>query len=171
MQVLFGFFNVHRTAAAAAAAAAPAAKTLQSCPTLCDHIDGSPPGYTVPEILQARTLEWVAISFSNAWKWKVKAKSLNCVWLLETPWTAAYSYSNIIWSCKITDQVTSIVMISTGSDTYGISLTTLVITVSPEGHTDGSHKWGRFRQQEITDFINFFNGPQRTKFTKIKRAN
>ena len=56
-------------------AAAAAAKSLQSCPTLCDPIDGSPPGSAVPGILQARTLEWVAISFSNAWKWKVKVKS------------------------------------------------------------------------------------------------
>ena len=71
-------------------AAAAAAKSLQSCPTLCDPIDGSPPGSPVPEILQARTLEWVAISFSNAWKWKVKVKSLSCVRLLATPWTAAY---------------------------------------------------------------------------------
>ena len=70
--------------------AAAAAKSLQSCPTLCDPIDGSPPGSPVPEIFQARTLEWVAISFSNAWKWKVKVKSLSRVWLLATPWTAAY---------------------------------------------------------------------------------
>ena len=63
---------------------------LQSCPTLYDPIDGSPPGFPVPGILQARTLEWVAISFSNAWKWKVKVKLLSCVWLLVTPWTAAY---------------------------------------------------------------------------------
>ena len=72
------------------AAAAAAAKSLQSCPTLHDPIDGSPPGSPVPGILQARTLEWVAISFSNAWKWKVKVKSLSCVWLSLTPWTAAY---------------------------------------------------------------------------------
>ena len=70
--------------------AAAAAKSLQSCPTLCDPIDGSPPGSPVPGILQARTLEWVAISFSNAWKWKVKVKSLSCVQPLVTPWTAAY---------------------------------------------------------------------------------
>ena len=70
--------------------AAAAAKSLQSCPTLCDPMDGSPPGSPVPGILQARTLEWVAISFSNAWKWKVKVKSLSQVWLLATPWTAAY---------------------------------------------------------------------------------
>ena len=70
--------------------AAAAVKSLQSCPTLCDPMDGSPPGYPVPGILQARTLEWVAISFSNAWKWKVKVKSLSHVWLLPTPWTAAY---------------------------------------------------------------------------------
>ena len=62
-------------------AAAAAAKLLQLCPTLCDPIDGSPPGSSIPEILQARTLEWVAISFSNAWKWKVKVKSLSRVWL------------------------------------------------------------------------------------------
>ena len=72
------------------AAAAAAAKSLQSCPTLCDPIDGSPPGSPVPGILQARTLEWVAISFSNAWKWKVKGKSLSRVRLLATPWTAAH---------------------------------------------------------------------------------
>ena len=72
------------------AAAAAAAKSLQSCPTLCDPIDCSPPGSPVPGILQARTLEWVAISFSNAWKWKVKVKSLCCARLLATPWSAAY---------------------------------------------------------------------------------
>ena len=67
-----------------------AAKSLQSCPSLCDPIDGRPPGSAVPGILQARTLEWVAISFSNAGKWKVKGKLLSCVRLLATPWTAAY---------------------------------------------------------------------------------
>ena len=66
------------------------AKSLQSCPTLCNPIDGSPPGSPIPGILQARTLEWVAISFSNAWNWKVKVKLLSRVWLLVTPWTAAY---------------------------------------------------------------------------------
>ena len=70
--------------------AAAAAKSLQSCPTLCDPIDGSPSGSPVPGTLQARTLEWVAISFSNAWKWKVKVKSLSHVWLLAIPWTAAH---------------------------------------------------------------------------------
>ena len=67
---------------------AAAAKSLQSCPTLRNPIDGSPPGSPVPGILQARTLEWVAIFFSNAWKWKVKVKSLSHV--LVTPWTPAY---------------------------------------------------------------------------------
>ena len=66
------------------------AKSLQSCSTLCDPIDGSLPGSPFPGILQARTLEWVAISFSNAWKWKVKGKSLSHVRLFATPWTAAY---------------------------------------------------------------------------------
>ena len=70
--------------------AAAAAKSLQSCLTLCNLIDGSPPGSPVPGILQARILEWVAISFSNAWKWKVKLKSLSRVRLLVTPGTAAY---------------------------------------------------------------------------------
>ena len=76
----FGFLN----------AAAATAKSLQSCPTLCYPIDSSPPDSPIPGILQARTLEWVAISFSNAWKWKVKGKSLSCVWRSATPWTAAY---------------------------------------------------------------------------------
>ena len=74
-------------------ACAAAAKLLQSCPTLCDPIGSSPPGSPVPGILQARTLEWVATSFSNAWKWKVKVKSFSRVWLLATPWTAAYQAS------------------------------------------------------------------------------
>ena len=78
--VIFGCFT----------SAAAAAKSLQSCPTLCDPIDGSPPGSPIPGILQARTLEWVAISFSNACKWKVKVKLLSCVWPSATPWTAAF---------------------------------------------------------------------------------
>ena len=86
--------------------AAAAAKSLQLCPTLCDPIDGSPPGSSIPEILQARTLKWVAISFSNAWKWKVKVKSFSRVRLLATPWTVAYQAppsvgfsSQEYWSC------------------------------------------------------------------------
>ena len=79
-------FSIHQFKAAAAAAA----NSLQLYPTLWDPIDGSPPGSPVPGILQARTLEWVAISLSNAWKWKVKVKSLSRVQLFETSWTAAY---------------------------------------------------------------------------------
>ena len=71
-------------------AAAAAAKSLESCPTLCDPIDGGPPGSPIPGILQARMLEWVAISFSNAWKWTGKMKPLSCVQLLATPRTAAH---------------------------------------------------------------------------------
>ena len=71
-------------------AAAAAAELLQSCPTLCNPIDSSPPGSSVPGILQARILEWVAISFSNAWEWKVKVKSFSRIWLFTTPWTVAY---------------------------------------------------------------------------------
>ena len=65
-------------------------EVTQLCPTLCDPMDCSPPGSSVPGILQARTLEWVAISFSNAWKWKVKVKSFSHVWPSATPWTAAH---------------------------------------------------------------------------------
>ena len=88
----FMIWHLHKScfSECSAAAAAAAAKSLQSCPTLCDPIDDSPLGYPVPGILQARTLEWVAISFSNAWKWKVKGKSLSRVRLLAIPWTAAY---------------------------------------------------------------------------------
>ena len=99
-------------------AAAAAAKSLQSCPTLCNPIDSNPPGSPVPGILQARLLEWVAISFSNAWKWKVKVKSLSRVQLLVTPWTAAYqappsarqeywsgvSLPSLWWECNMAEK-------------------------------------------------------------------
>ena len=80
--------------------AAAAAKSLQSCSTLCDPINGSPPGSAIPGILQARTLQWVAISSSNAWKWKVKVKSLSHVRLFTTPWTAAYQASTFMGFSK-----------------------------------------------------------------------
>ena len=79
-------FKIHEIVLCPAATA----KSLQSCLTLCDPIDGSPQGSAIPGILQARILEWVAISISNAWKWKVKVKSLSCVQLFTTPWTAAH---------------------------------------------------------------------------------
>ena len=85
-----GFFTTEPRRKPIQLLAAAAAKSLQSCPTLCDPTDGSLPGSLVPGILQARILEWVAISFSNASKWKVKVKSLSRVQLLATPWTAAY---------------------------------------------------------------------------------
>ena len=75
-----------------------AAKSLQLCPTLCDPIDGSPPGSPFPGILQARTLEWVAISFSKVWKWKVKVKSLSRVQIFATPWITAYQ-APPCWGC------------------------------------------------------------------------
>ena len=75
-------------------------KSLQSFPTLCDPIDGSPPGSPVPGILQARILEWVAISFSNAWKWNVKVKSLSRVRRFATPWTAASQAPPSMWFSK-----------------------------------------------------------------------
>ena len=94
-------------------AAAAAAKSLQSCPTLWDPRDDSPPGSPVPGILQARTLEWVAISFSNAWKWKVKVKSLSRVRLLVTPWTAAYQAppSMGFWRLEVQNQGVSKAML------------------------------------------------------------
>jgi len=92
LQILFHYslLEVSEYSSLCYTVAATAAKLLQSCPTLCDLIDGSPPGSPVPGILQAGTLEWVAISFSNAWKWKVKVKSLCHVRFLATPWTSAH---------------------------------------------------------------------------------
>ena len=89
------FLHQYHTSAAAAA------KSRQSCPTLCDPIDGSPLGSPVPGILQARTLEWVAISFSNAWKWKNKVKSLSHVRLLATPWTATWPSTHGIFQAGV----------------------------------------------------------------------
>ena len=80
--------------------AAAAAKSLQSCPPLCDPIDGSPPGTPVPGILQARTLQWVALSFCNAWKWNVKGKSFSRVRLFATPWTAAHQAPPSVGCCR-----------------------------------------------------------------------
>ena len=85
--------SVGKKSACNAGAAAATAKSLQSCPTLSDPIDGSPPGSPIPGILQARTVEWVAISFFNGWKWKVKVKLLSYVRLFATPGAAAYQAS------------------------------------------------------------------------------
>ena len=97
--------------------AAAAAKSLQSCPTLCDPIDCNPPGYPVPGILQARTLEWVAIPFSNAWKGKVKVKSLSHVRLFATLWTVAYQASSVhgIFQARVLEWV-AISFISNAGD-------------------------------------------------------
>ena len=75
--------------------AAAAAKSLQSCPTLCDPIDSSPPGSPIPGILQARTLEWVAISFSNAWKWKVKSEVTQSCPTLSNPMDCSLPGSSV----------------------------------------------------------------------------
>ena len=109
------------------------AKSLQSCPTLCDPIDGSPPGSPVPGILQARTLEWGAISFSNAWKWKVKVKSLSRVRLLATPWTTAY-------------QAPPSMGFSRQEYWSGVPLP------SPKG----KHMWGKFQMNPRTSFQESF---------------
>ena len=78
-------------------------KSLQSCPTLCDPIDGGPPGSAVPGILQARTLEWVAISFSNVWKWKVKVKLLSKCLTLHDPMDCSLPGSSVhgIFQAKV----------------------------------------------------------------------
>ena len=89
--------SINDTGETIALTAAAAAKLLQSCPTLYDPIDNSPPSSPVPGILQARILEWIAISFSNAWKWKVKVKSLSHVPLFATPWTVAYQAPSSRW--------------------------------------------------------------------------
>ena len=92
-------------------------KDTQLCPNLRNHIDGSPSGSPVPGVLQARTLEWVAISFSNAWKWKVKVKSLSRVWLLVTPWTAAYQaplsmgFSRQEWGSGVPEQINIVFLV------------------------------------------------------------
>ena len=94
-----------------------AAKSLQSCPTLCDPIDGLLPGSSVPGILQAITLEWVVIPFSNAWKWKVKVKLLGRVQLLVTPWTAAYQaplsmgFSRQEWGSGVPEQINIVFLV------------------------------------------------------------
>ena len=125
------------TRSAAGNGSAATAKSLQSCPTLCDPVDGSPSGFPVPGILQARTLEWVAISFSNAWKGKVKVKSLSRAQLLATPWTAAYQAPpsmgfsrQVYWS--------GVPLPSPGNGSGGIKHKTLhlILCTSPAESTD-----------------------------------
>ena len=95
------FSNLHTVLRSDSAATAAAARLLQSCSTLWDPRDGSPPGSLVPGILQARTLEWVAISFSSAWKWKVKVNSISYFQLLVTPRTAAYQAVRGIFQARV----------------------------------------------------------------------
>ena len=120
-------------------AAAAAAKSLQSCPTLCDPIDSSLPGSPIPGILQARILEWVAISFSNAWKWKVKVKSLSRVRLLATPWTAAYQAPPSMGFSRqeYWDQILE-VSLDSAHVTFRVCLWTLV-SQGRVNHEDSSH--------------------------------
>jgi len=122
------------------AAAAAAAKSLQSCLTLCDPIDGSPPGSPVPGILQARTLEWVAISFSNAWKWKVKGKSRSRVRLLAYhglqptrllhPWDFPGKSTGVGGHCLL--RITLLQMIKAGSWTWAAYLEARVLSAIPQ---------------------------------------
>ena len=116
--------------------AAAAAKSLQSCLTLCDPIDGLLPGTSVPGNIQARTLEWVAISFSNAWKWKVKVKSLSPVRLLATPWTAAH-------------QAPSSMGFSRQEDWSGVPLLSLIIVGANSSFAEWVCKWCKFNLANI----------------------
>ena len=125
------------------------AKSLQLCPTLCDPIDGSPPGSPVPGILQARTLEWVAISFSSAWKWKVKVKSLSRVRLLVTSWTGAYQAPPSMgfsrqeyWSGV---PLPSLSTPDTSFNTYGAPTLSWIQDII----------WGLYHQDLLTDWVWF----------------
>ena len=116
-----------------------AAKSLQSCPTLCDPRDGSPPGSAVPGILQARTLEWVAISFSNAWKWRVKVKSLSRVRLFTTPWTAAHQ-APLSMGFSRQECWSGLPLAMHKSSSFSVSFTTLIfcfVVVVLKGHPNG----------------------------------
>ena len=99
---------------------AATAKSLQSCPTLCDPIDGSPPGSPVPGILQARTLEWVAIPFSSAWKWKVKVKSLTHVWFLATNMDCSLPGSSVhgIFQARVLEWGCHCLLLNKWTDVY-----------------------------------------------------
>ena len=131
-----------------------AAKLLQSCPTLCNPRDGSPPGSPVPGILQARTLEWVAISFSNAWKWKVKVKSLSRAWLLATPRAAAYQTppSMVFSRQKYWSGV------SLPSPTRTWKITQLGCIIVTAGSSSDDHQ----RMRNIPNVIRTFDGMQVT---------
>ena len=93
--------NVEKSELSSMAAAATAAKLVQSCPTLWDPIDGSPLGSSVPGILQARVLEWVAISFCNAWKWKVKVKYIWLGWckIMQLLWKIVQQFLKNLNTC------------------------------------------------------------------------
>ena len=111
-----------------------AAKSLQSCPTLCDPIDGSLSGSPVPGILQARTLEWVAISFSNAWKWKGKVQLLSRVWPSVTPWTAAFPGPSIhgIFQARVLEW--GAIAFSDSWLRWGFLISMMCITAKPPIH-------------------------------------
>ena len=128
-----------------------AAKSLQLCPTLCNPRDGSPPGSPVPGILQARTREWGAISFSNAWKWKVKVKSLSRFQLLAIPWTAAYQAPPSMgfarqeyWSGLPLPSLKYMLPIFKTS----VSLTGVMKTTSQSSFATGEGKWELPSQQD-----------------------
>ena len=131
--------------------AATAAKSLQSCPTLCDPTDSSPPGFPVPGILQARTLEWVAISFSNAWKWKVKGNSLSRVWLCATPWTAAYQAPPSMGFSR-QEYWSGVPLPSLFSSRHGI-YTQKMIIATPSATETGPKDSHRTKADPVSDFL------------------
>ena len=144
-------------------AATAAAKSLQSCPTLCNPINGSPPGPTVPGILQARTLEWVAISFSNAWKWKVKVKSPSRVQLLVTPWTAAYQAPPSMgfsrqkyWSgFPLPSPNIPLVICFTHGNVYVSRILSKIIPCSPCVHKSVLYVWVSIPAMQTGSFFSF----------------
>ena len=116
-----------------------------SSPTLCDPIDSSPPGSAVPGILQARTLGWIAISFSNAWKWKVKVKSLSHVRLSATPWTAAYPAPPIygIFQARVLEW---------GAIAFSTIYSNIAIKWSPTANPPGKMELYRLLLEESSEF-------------------
>ena len=142
--MLRALLGMWRTLWEVLAAATAAAKSLQLCLTLCDPIDSSPPGSPVPGILQARALDWVAISFSNAGKWKVKVKSLSRVQPPATPWTAAYQAPSMGFSRQEYWSGVPLPSPYQGSNLYPLLWKHRVLTSGPPGKSP----WWRSFEEE-----------------------
>ena len=137
------------------AAAAAAAKSLQSCPTLCDPTDGSPPGSTVPGILQARSLEWAAISFSNAWNWKVKVKSHSKCPTLRDPMDYSLPVSSVhgIFQARVLEWVAIVVYLLQEWIRQGCQLSLFNIDYSTDWNIIRTTRWiGKEESPYILDY-------------------